>query len=53
MQNQNCNDQIRQTRKQQVQIKFIRSKPKKSEHSGFTENTKEQILKQSKSLLNG
>jgi antitoxin ParD1/3/4 len=47
------NDLIRQARKQQVQIDWIRAKLDKSERSGFTENTKEQILKQSKSLLNG
>ena len=47
------NDLIRQTRKQQVQVNFIRAKLEKSERSGFTDNTKEQILKQSKSLLNG
>ena len=47
------NDLIRQARKQQVQIDWIRAKLDKSEKSGFTENTKEQILKQSKSLLNG
>jgi antitoxin ParD1/3/4 len=47
------NDLIRQARKQQVQIDWIRAKLDKSESSGFTDNTKEQILKQSKSLLNG
>ena len=47
------NDLIRQARKQQVQIDWIRAKLDKSEKSGFTEDTKEQILKQSKSLLNG
>jgi len=41
------NDLIRQTRKQQVQVNFIRAKLEKSERSGFTDNTKEQILKQS------
>lgn len=46
------NDLIRQARKQQVQIDWIRAKLDKSERSGFTDNTKEQILKQSKSLLN-
>ncbi len=46
------NDLIRQARKQQVQVDFIRAKLEKSEKSGFTDNTKEQILKQSKSLLN-
>jgi antitoxin ParD1/3/4 len=47
------NDLIRQARKQQVQIDWIRAKLDKSERSGFTDNTKEQILNQSKSLLNG
>ena len=47
------NDLIRQARKQQVQIDWIRAKLDKSERSGFTDNTKEQILKHSKSLLNG
>jgi len=47
------NDLIRQARKQQVQIDWIKAKLDKSEKSGFTDNTKEQILKQSKSLLNG
>jgi len=47
------NDLIRQARKQQVQIDWIRAKLDKSERSGFTNNSKEQILKQSKSLLNG
>jgi antitoxin ParD1/3/4 len=47
------NDLIRQARKQQVQIDWIRAKLDKSERSGFTDNTKEQILKQSKYLLNG
>ena len=47
------NDLIRQARKQQVQIDWIRTRLDKSESSGFTDDTKEQILKQSKSLLNG
>jgi antitoxin ParD1/3/4 len=47
------NDLIRQARKQQVQIDWIRAKLDKSERSGFTDNTKEEIMKQSKSLLNG
>ena len=46
------NDLIRQARKQQVQIDWIRAKLEKSEKSGFTDETKEQILIQSKSLLN-
>jgi antitoxin ParD1/3/4 len=47
------NDLIRQARKQQTQVDFIRAKLDKSESSGFTDDTKEQILKQSKSLLSG
>ena len=47
------NDLIRQARKQQVEIDWIRAKLDRSEKSGFTDKTKEQILKQSKSLLNG
>jgi antitoxin ParD1/3/4 len=47
------NDLIRQARKQQAQIDWIRAKLEKSERSGFTNETKEEILKQSKSLLNG
>jgi antitoxin ParD1/3/4 len=47
------NDLIRQARKQQAQIDWIRAKLDKSEKSGFTDNTKEQILSQSKSILNG
>ena len=47
------NDLIRQARKQQVEIDWIRAKLEKSESSGFTEDTKEQILNQSKALLNG
>jgi antitoxin ParD1/3/4 len=46
------NDLIRQARKQQAQIDWIRSKLEKSERSGFTDETKDQILNQSKSLLN-
>jgi len=47
------NDLIRQARKQQVQIDWIRAKLDRSEKSGFTDNTREEILNQSKSLLNG
>ena len=46
------NDLIRQARKQQAQIDWIRAKLEKSERSGFTSETKEEILKQSKSSLN-
>lgn len=47
------NDLIRQARQQQVQVDWIRLKLEKSEKRGFTSDSKEQILKQSKSLLNG
>jgi antitoxin ParD1/3/4 len=47
------NDLIRQARKQQVEIDWIRTKLEKAENSGFTRDSKEQILAQSKSLLNG
>ncbi|PKP08357.1 MAG: CopG family transcriptional regulator [Bacteroidetes bacterium HGW-Bacteroidetes-4] len=46
------NDLIRQARKQQAQIDWIRAKLDNSEKSGFTSDTKEQILKESKSQLN-
>jgi len=47
------NDLIRQARKQQTQVDWIKAKLDKAERSGFTDDTKEQILNQSKSLLNG
>lgn len=47
------NDLIRQARKQHAQIDWIRAKLEKSERSGFTSDSKEQILIQSKTLLNG
>ena len=47
------NDLIRQARKQQVQVDWIRSKIENAETAGFTEERKEEILSQSKSLLNG
>ena len=47
------NDLIRQARKQQRQIDWISSKLEEAENSGFTNDSKEQILAQSKSLLNG
>jgi len=46
------NDLIRQARKQHVQIDWIRAKLDKAEDSGFTNESKDQILSQSKSLLN-
>jgi antitoxin ParD1/3/4 len=47
------NDLVRQARKQQRQIDWISSKLESAENSGFTNDSKEQILIQSKSLLNG
>lgn len=47
------NDLIRQARNQQVEIDWIRTKLERAENSGFTSDSKEHILAQSKSLLNG
>ena len=47
------NDLIRQARKQQIQIDWIRAKLEKAENSGFTNNSKVSIFAQSKTLLNG
>ena len=47
------NDLIRQARKQQIQIDWIKSRLEKAENSGFTNDSKEEILAQSKSLPNG
>lgn len=46
------NELIRQARKQDAQIDWIKAKLERSEKSGFTTDSKEEILKQSKSLLN-
>ena len=46
------NDLIRQARNQEKQIDWIRMKLEKAEKTGFTTDTKAQILKQSKDLLN-
>jgi antitoxin ParD1/3/4 len=47
------NDLIRQARKSQAQIDWIRAKLEIAEESGFTHDSKEQIRKQAKDLLNG
>lgn len=47
------NDLIRQARKQQKQIDWISAKLDKAERSGFTKDSKEEILAQSKLLSNG
>lgn len=46
------NDLIRQARNQQKQIDLIRLKLDRAEKSGFTTESKAEILKQSKSMLN-
>ena len=45
------NDLVRQARKQQRQIDWISLKLERAENSGFTGDSKEQILLKSKSLL--
>lgn len=47
------NDLIRQARKQQSQVDFLRAKLNAGEESGFTTDSKEQILAQAKQRLNG
>lgn len=46
------NDLIRQARNQQIKIDWIRAKLEKAEGSGFTNDSKDQILAQSRSLMN-
>ena len=46
------NDLIRQARKQQTQIDWVRTKLEKAENSGFTSDSKEDILAQSKKIFN-
>ena len=47
------NDLIRQARQQQRQVDWIRLKLEKAEKSGFTKDSESEILKDSKSRLNG
>jgi len=47
------NDLVRQARNQQCQIDWLRSKLESAENSGFTNDSKEQILLESKALFNG
>jgi len=47
------NDLIRQARKQQALIEGIRKKLDLAEENGFTNESKDQILKESKARLNG
>lgn len=47
------NDLIRQARKQQIEIDWVRTKLENAENSDFTSEIKNEILAQSKTLLNG
>ena len=47
------NDLIRQARNQQIEIDWIRARLKNDEESGFTTDSKSDILAQSKSSFNG
>jgi antitoxin ParD1/3/4 len=47
------NDLIRQARKQQIQINWINRRLENAEQGGFTNLSKSEILKESKSRLNG
>ena len=47
------NDLIRQARSQQSQIDWIKMKLDKAERSGFTTDSKEDILRHSKESLDG
>ena len=46
------NDLIRQARKQQAKIDWIAAKLERAEKSGFTSDSKEQILAESKKQMN-
>jgi len=47
------NDLVRQARKQQRQIDWIKARLESAEKSGFTDDGQNEILKQAKDLLNG
>lgn len=47
------NDLVRQARKQQIEVDWLRTKLEKAERSGFTTDSKQQILKESKALFHG
>jgi antitoxin ParD1/3/4 len=47
------NDLIRQARKSQAQVDWIRAKLDSAEKSGFTDNSQEEIRQQAKGLING
>jgi antitoxin ParD1/3/4 len=47
------NDLIRQARKQQAEVDWLKLKLEKAEKRGITADTKEQILAEAKALVNG
>ena len=47
------NDLIRQARKQQNQVDWLRLRLEKAEESGFTSDSREDILKAAKDSMNG
>jgi antitoxin ParD1/3/4 len=47
------NDLIRQARRQQAKVDWLKTKLEKAEQGGFTTDSKEQILQQAKSASNG
>ena len=47
------NDLVRQARKQQAQMNWLKAKLERAEQNGFTEDSKEMIRKQSKAKLHG
>lgn len=47
------NDLIRQARKQQVEVDWLKSKLEKAEKSGFTLSNQQDVLKEAKGKLNG
>lgn len=47
------NDLIRQARKQQAELDWVRTRIESAEKKGFTSDSKQEILKQSKAMPNG
>lgn len=47
------NDLIRQARKSQAQINWVKAKLERAENSGFTDNSQEEIRQEAKDLING
>ncbi|RED96158.1 ribbon-helix-helix domain-containing protein [Marinoscillum furvescens] len=47
------NDLVRQARNQQQQVDYIRMKLERAEEGGFTEESREDLLKKAKAKMNG